>query len=591
MPLRIRAADSLRNARRRLGNVIRRRYYREIGYLVVHLSGSVPEFVPPRPRWQRYLPMFGLEPAPRPFGLADLRQLYLRTKEDGRVSGLIIHLEGIAMGWAGAQSLRDIIRRFRESGKTVICFCNSDIDFQTYYIACAANRIMAAPTVNWTVTGLRAESIFLRDALQAVGVEAEVIAVSPYKSAGDILSRSDMSAEQRETLERLLGGQYERLVEEIARARDIEPARIREWVDRALAKAPEAQQAGLLDETLYFDQVESYLAQASQRTSPENQTRDSEASPKGRRNSRSPQWIEYPKALPRLLEPVRRRSGKYIGVVPIVGPIIPGEDQRNPFPVPLPFLGNQQAGSTAVVQKLRTIEADDRFVGVVLYVNSPGGHALASDLIWREAARLQQKKPVVVYMSNVAASGGYYVSAGAKRIFAQPFTITGSIGVLFLKLITRGLFSRLEVRRESVQRGARAGLYLDDQPFDAESRQIIIENVDRTYQEFMDRVGEGRRLSLDAVEKLAGGRVWLGFEAREHGLVDELGDLEAALDATRRLAAMPATHWTPAAWLLRSRGNRLPRPWVAENAGWFARTAGLLRSGTWVLLPFEIRIH
>jgi protease-4 len=293
-----------------------------------------------------------------------------------------------------------------------------------------------------------------------------------------------------------------------------------------------------------------------------------------------------------LLAPIQQRSGQLIALISIEGTIIPGSSRDIPAPIPIPFLGNEQTGSETISQALRQIEDDPRIAAVILHVDSPGGSALASDLIWREVERVRRKKPVVAYMGNTAASGGYYVSATADWIVAQPLTVTGSIGVIFMKLLTNGLFSMFSVHRENLTRGAHAGLFSDSIPLDEARRSVVEKSIQDMYTMFKNRVLAGRKsLTLETLEAVAGGRVWLGQQALAHGLVDELGDLKRAVDKAKELAHLPQDRWTPVVWVNGEHEHALPAPFPTNAPNtWLNRVGKLLNENVWMISPFEMKI-
>ena len=545
--------------------------------MVIDLKGSLPEYVQPLPRWQRYLPILGIPVSSRPLSLAALRNVLERITADPRPKGIVIKLDHLNVGWATAQSLRQALALFRKSGKRVVAYCGRDFDTSTYFVACAADDILAPPSASWMVVGLRAESVYLKDALETWGIEADVIAVSPYKTGGEMFVRSEMSEENREMLNWRLDGYYETLLDAIAAGRNLDKEQVRQKIDQAPFTASDALEAGLLDGVLYFDEAANYLSGGTKKDeTPEPAT-----------------LVTIERVARALCYPARWRSGKLIAVVSVEGAIIPGDSQDIPSPIPIPVFGNKQAGSDTITQMLRGVETNDLFEAVVLHVDSPGGSGLASDLIWREVERIRKKKPVVVFMGNVAASGGYYVSATADWIVAQPLTVTGSIGVWMVKLTTTGLFSRIKINRVSLQRGAHAGIYADSEPFDEQLRDLVVINVNATYAQFKEKVIAGREIAPEKLESIAGGKVWLGCQALEHGLVDELGDLETAIAKAKELAKIPTDRWTPVAWISNGKGNHLPVPFPLSQAGgvdWMDMLNQILKERVWMIDPYHIDI-
>jgi protease IV len=233
----------------------------------------------------------------------------------------------------------------------------------------------------------------------------------------------------------------------------------------------------------------------------------------------------------------RRRAGQSIGVITLSGAIMPGSSRS--FPIPLPLLGDETIGSHSAQQLIRAARSDDSLAAVILHVDSPGGSALASDLIWRELSLLNQAKPLVVYMGNVAASGGYYIAAPGRKIVAQRATLTGSIGVITSKPVLQASYAKINAQRELIQRGEHADLYDDGSRWDAESRAKVVESVQQVYQTFKQRVAAGRGLPSAELDAICNGRVWTGAQAFEHKLVDVLGDFHCAVELTCALAELP----------------------------------------------------
>ncbi|MCB9446270.1 MAG: signal peptide peptidase SppA [Ardenticatenaceae bacterium] len=248
--------------------------------------------------------------------------------------------------------------------------------------------------------------------------------------------------------------------------------------------------------------------------------------------------LTWGKAQPMLLEKARKWPDKFIGVISLEGLITMGPSRQPPL-IPLPFMDGATAGETTLVNLLRRAEKIDEMAALILHVDSGGGSALASELIAREIQRIQQKKPVLVYMGNTAASGGYYVSALAKYIMCQPATITGSIGVIMMRPNTQALYDKLSVKRVSIKRGERADLYSDDGPLTKDERETLWRGVVETYQSFKQVVANGRALPYDDLDPICEGRVWTGRQALEHKLVDSHGDFVDAIRQAAELAGLP----------------------------------------------------
>jgi protease IV len=304
------------------------------------------------------------------------------------------------------------------------------------------------------------------------------------------------------------------VVRAISESRGISSEEVRRRIDLAPYAARAALSEGLLDGVLYEDELPARLGCEGWRA----------------------RLAEWDRARRSLLLPYRRRSRKKVALVSLTGAIVRGRSRR--LPVPLPFVGGEQAGSDSVVAALRVAEKSRGISAVLFHVDSPGGDALASDLIWREVERMNAKKPVVVLMGNAAASGGYYVSAPASHVVARRGTVTGSIGVLMIRPFARGLYEKLGINPVALERGAHAGLLDPSRLPDDEELRVIEGQIQRVYAEFKDRVVSGRGIDAVALEGIAGGRVWTGAEALELGLVDEVGGFREALRKARELGGI-----------------------------------------------------
>ena len=554
---------ALTNLVRRARNGWRALLRRRVAWVRIDLDGALPEFAA-APRWwqRRFLGMH------QPASLQGLRRQLQRITADPQARGVVLRINGLAGGWATLQSLRDELARFRASGKRVVAYLIS-ADMAGYYTACAADQIVIPPSVMLNTLGVRTEVQFLRDALAKYGVSVEYTAVSAFKAAGEPFVRSDMSDENREQLERLADGRFAGFVAAVAAARGISEAGVRAAIDAAPLPAPAARECGLVDAVLYEDELESLLRSGEPATDDKH---------------KRPLIQNWGAASRALRLPMLRRHRQMIAVVPIEGTIAPGRSRNLPIPVPL--LGGPQAGSDSVIQALRQAEQSAQAAAVVLYVNSPGGDVLASDLIWREVLRLRHKKPVVVAMGDLAASGGYYVSAPASAIVAQPGTLTGSIGVFSLRPIIAGLLERAEINTVVISRGAHSGLLSVSQPPSDAERAAQRNVVFHYYDEFKRRVTEGRSVGGDELESIAGGRVWLGSEAAERGLVDALGGLPEAIVRAQELAQLAPD---PTAPLLLMRGGRVPlppQPFPPDPSDLAALIGETLRPRVLAILPF-----
>jgi protease-4 len=560
----------IRRARNRFANW-RRAKHEVAPYIAFNIRGEIAEFPEPLPvpkiPFINRLPFFSSMSGPT--SLSELRRTFEQLALDPRIKGVRLKITCHADA-SIYQSLRKILLDFRATGKRIVAYGESFGPFQ-YYLACACDQIVMPPPAEWGVLGFQNEYVFFKDALDQLGIGVDLVRVSPFKSAGDQFVQTDFSEDSRQQAEWLLDARFEELVRGISEGRKLEPARVRDLINRAPFSAPQAVQHGLIDATLYEDELERFISPESAQAKPEEPPRWMKALPakwqaklkEQMGDEPAPTLVPYNDVRKSLLVPYIEYERKRVGVVRIEGTIASGNSIDSPLPLPL--VGGQIAGSNTVAQAIRQAEADKNIAAVILYVDSPGGSSLASDVMAREVRRLMLKKPVVVYMGGVAASGGYYVSALANAIVAQPMTVTGSIGVFALKPNTREAFDKLFLHRTLLKRGQNAGMFSDATPLSESERAAIENSVSRTYHEFKTIVAEGRKLDYDALEPLCGGRVWTGAMAHEHNLVDVLGDFTVALEKAREMAKLPAGKRVQAILVSPPKEAVLPKPF--EKAG------------------------
>ena len=485
------------NLWRMLGNAWRRLLSRPPDFVWIEVSGTLPEFETPVGFLRKRLAR-----GPAPVTLQALRERLQRISDDGRVRGVVLRIKDLEAGWAALEEARGEVAAFRSRGGRAVSYLADPVDTPSYYVASAADEILVAPLVTVGVTGVRTRVNFLRDALDRLGVGAEVVAVSPYKSAGERFTRNDFSEEAREQAQRLVNGRYDELVRAMRESRGLSAEEAHDKIAGAPYGPKDALSARLVDGVCYEDALPARLAEGSA----------------------EPRIVEWKAANRALKRPYRPAARRRVGVVRVSGAIVRGKSRRSP--VPLPFLGGERAGSESVVAALRAAEGSRRVAAVLLNVDSPGGDALASDLIWREVERVSARKPVVVLMGNVAASGGYYVSAPASHVVARRATITGSIGVITIRPFADRLLENLGVHPVGLERGRRAGLLDPSRRPTEDELRVLERQIGLVYEEFKDRVLRGRGLS--ELDGLAGGRVWSGAEALERGLVDGVGGFREA---------------------------------------------------------------
>ena len=541
-------ADGWRRSRIAIRNWLREVRGVELDYVVMSLGGSLPErAAPPRSFLERQLPL----PSP-PLSMEILNRRLQVIADAGNVRGVIFVFRGFNTGLATLQSLRQSIQRLQAAGKEAIVF-TPYLDVGHYYVASAAGRIIVPPGTQFEVLGLRLQAVFLKDALERIGINPDVVQISPYKTGANLLGESEMTPEQREQLNWLLDEQFDVVTAAMAEGRGKSQAEIQQLIDQAPLLAEAALAAGLVDHLAYEDELPVLLAKRQKVEIEIATEKDSagevvpgqataateETAAAGQRQKAEARLVTWRKGSNMLLEKFRRRTKGFIGVVSLEGGIVMGPSRQPPIDLPIPFIGGAMAGEQTLLQVLRRAEQIDDMAALIFHVDSPGGSSLASDLIGREIERLSRKKPVLVYMGNVAASGGYYVSAPAGHIMSQPATLTGSIGVWMARISTGGLYNRLSLNRASLKRGRHADLYSDEDPMTEEERQIFWHMIADTYQKFKQVVANGRHIPFDELEPICQGKVWSGRQALEFRLVDSHGDFVDAVYRAAEMAGLP----------------------------------------------------
>jgi protease-4 len=473
--------------------------------LAWRLSGPVVERAPAAP-----LPLPGYEP---PASVAGVYRAFRQARGDDAVRGVALYIEETRFGLAKAQEFRRQLQAMRAAGKFATCYLETAGEGTNgtlaYYLATGCDRIALAPAGELNLLGLYADAFFLRGTLDKLKIEPAIQAVGRHKSAGEMLTEREHSPPAEEAIAAVLDSEYEQVVAGIAEARHLTPEAVRRLIDEAPLDAEQALAARLVDGLAYPDEFRDSLEELAG---------------------------GEPRLVP--IEDYGRRgagAGRRIAVVFAQGTILRGDGGIQPWTDEV-FLG-----SNDLAEVLDGLAEDDGIAAVVLRVDSPGGSALASDLILRQVERVAAAKPVVASFSDVAASGGYYIAARAKKIVAEAGSITGSIGVVGGKLVTRRFQEELlGVSHDPLQRGRNAGIYSELETFSPEQAATVERLMRRVYATFLEHVAAGRGMTTAAVDAVAGGRVWTGADAHRLGLVDELGGLDRAVELAREAAGIPA---------------------------------------------------
>ncbi|HTQ16710.1 signal peptide peptidase SppA [Mycobacterium sp.] len=468
----------------------------------------------------------------RPMALRDAVAALHRAAEDPRVAGLIARLQLAAAPPAVVQELREAILAF-SAVKPSLAWAETYPGTLSYYLASAFGEIWMQPSGTVGLIGFASNAMFLREALEKAGIEAQFVARGEYKSAANVFTQDGFTDAHREAVTRILESLQDQVWQGIGESRKIAPGKLDELADRAPLLRDDAVAAGLIDRIGFRDEAYARIAEmvGVEDISPEECD--------GGDNPPRLYLTRYAGAArSRLTPPVPpipgRRSKPTIAVVTLEGQIVNGRGGPQLLPI-----GPSSAGGDTIAAALREVAGDDSVSAIVLRVDSPGGSVAASETIWREVARARERgKPVVASMGSVAASGGYYASMGADAIVANPGTITGSIGVITGKLVVRDLKGRLGVGSDTVRTNANADAWSADAPFTPEQQAHREAEADLFYDDFVERVAEGRKMTVEAVDVVARGRVWTGADALQRGLVDELGGLRTAVRRAKVLAGL-----------------------------------------------------
>jgi len=481
---------------------------RDNSVLTLRVAGELPDYTPDDP----FKKFFGGPDQ----SLTGLVSQFKKAKVDKRIKAILLDVNMSGVGWGKAEEIRDAITDFRSSGKPVYAYVEFGLN-KEYYIATACDKIIVPPPGELFINGLAADVMFFRGSLDKLGIYPDIYQIGKYKSAGDTFTQKQMTDAHREYINSMLDDLYNRYVIAIAQARHKTPDEVKALIDNAPYNGAQAKQAGLIDDVLYKDDVEKQFKKLLG-----YKDTDQFVAVRG---------VDYRDVEP---ESLGLNKGEKIAVIYATGEIGSGSSQNSPS-------GNQSIGSDTVAKALNDAAADNSLKAIVLRVDSPGGSGLASDIIWHAVEAANQKKPVVVSMSDVAASGGYYISASAAKIIAQPSTITGSIGVVAGKPVMRGFYDWLGISNEYVLRGKNAGMFRETEKFSDDERAKFEEWIKTTYyQDFVPKVAKGRNKDAQFVDSVGQGRVWTGGQAKERGLVDDFGGLDKAIEVAKQLAKIPA---------------------------------------------------
>ncbi|KAJ9174122.1 hypothetical protein P3X46_017185 [Hevea brasiliensis] len=447
--------------------------------------------------------------------LPQICENFIKAAYDPRISGIYLHIEPLNCGWGKVEEIQRHILNFKQSGKFVVCYipvCRE----KEYYLACACDEIYVPPSAYFSLYGLTVQASFLGGVLENVGIQPEVQRIGKYKSAGDQLTRKSMSEENCEMLTTLLDNIYGNWLDNISSAKGKKIEQLENFISEGVYKVERLKEEGLITNICYDDEVISMLKEKL--------------------------GVEKDKILPMV------DYGKYSRVRNWTLGLTGGKDQiavirasgsisrvRSPLSLPSSGIIGEQ-----FIEKIQQVRESKRYKAVIIRIDSPGGDALASDLMWREIRLLAEKKPVIASMSDVAASGGYYMAMAAGAIVAENLTLTGSIGVVTGKFNLGKLYERIGFNKEIISRGKYAELLAAEQrPMRPDEAELFARSAQNAYKQFRDKAAFSRSMAVDKMEEVAQGRVWTGKDAASRGLVDATGGLSRAIAIAKQKANIP----------------------------------------------------
>jgi len=474
-------------------------------YIYLPLSGIVSDYTPPDPL-ENY---FGYQNIDQ----KKIRDIFEKAAVDDRINGIILKIGFLQIGYGKLQELHEIISRYRSSGKKIYAYLETGLT-KEYYLALACDTICMPPNGNLFLSGLNSELVFYKDFFKKIGVEAEFVHVGKYKSAPEMFTNNEISDPHREELHNLIEQYYLNILRTISSNRHLDIAYIDSLINNVTAfSGNQAKDFGLIDETCYIDDLTINL----------------------KVTNRPPTKViasTYAN-IPASSLKIRNRSN--IAIIHINGTIASGADSNDPI------LGNI-SGANSVVRNLERASSSRIIKAIILRIDSPGGSATASDLIFNAVKKAAEKKPVIASVADYGASGGYMIALGADSIVAQENSLLGSIGIFAGKFNIQNLYKKLGINTNRISKGENAGLFSIYQPWSESERTIIEKLITEYYRYFIETVARERGLTIESVKKIAEGRVWTGEEAAQHGMIDQIGTLYDALRIAKEKAGIDEEH-------------------------------------------------
>jgi protease-4 len=474
-------------------------------FLVLNISGEIPERVPE----DALAEVFG---APS-LSVQSLQHVIRKAKIDNKIKGIIIRPGISGMGWAKTEEIKSALEDFKTTGKPVYAYIEAVLN-RDYYLACVADSIFGLRTGIALINGFHSTPFFLKGTFDKLGIEFEAVAHGKYKNAPDQFTRENMSEAQREVINSLLDDYFDSFISHISSNRNIPKPEIRELIDQGFFNLEEAKKHNLIDSLIYYNDFKELLKE---------------------RHGRQLRFVSMKRYRKIPMSELGVKAEETFAVIYGVGTIVVGSEGA--------FGQDDLITSEGMANSIKRAADNQLIKAIILRIDSPGGSGIASDIIWKEVERAREKKPVVVSMSDVAASGGYYIAMAADSIVAHPLSIIGSIGVFSMKPITEKLNDKIGLSVEELKRGKNADIFSSLHRFTPEQRKIIRKFTMDFYEDFVSKVAEGRKMTYEEADKVAQGRVWSGSQGLENGLIDKLGDFKTAVNIAKKMVGIPVDEY------------------------------------------------
>jgi len=457
--------------------------------------------------------------------LRDYSELIKKTKDDPDIDLVVIKLETPILGWAKATQLRRSILQLKNSGKPVFVYLQ-DAELIHYYIASAGTEILMSPTASLLITGIGIDVYYLKELLNNIYINSDILVIGKYKTAAEPLTHKEMSPEAREMFNSILDNFFEHILDKISESRKLSKDKLKELIDNSPYTPEEGLKAGLIDDICYEEELQQVINKKTKTLTEFIPDYGLEKFPISGELS----LVDFFRLMAsESQKQITKKAGKKIALIYAVGLILPGSKEDYPF-------AENIITADDIKNVLEKCAEDEEVIGAVLRVESGGGSAPASDLICHAIAEFAKQKPIVASLSDVAGSGGYYIAMSSTKIVAEPFTLTGSIGVIGGKIILGELYKKIGIHKKTLSRGKHHQMFSETAPFTPDERKALLRLLRNTYQKFVAQAAEFRGMNTDEMDKIAQGRVWTGHQAQQYGLVDELGGIDTAINLVKNIA-------------------------------------------------------